>query len=61
MQEVTDITRDGERLVLDYDVNFEGQYFPVRLTLEREGEGLAYHIDAADGQFSASGKGTRAG
>jgi hypothetical protein len=58
---VTDITRDGERLVLDYDVNVEGQYYPVRLTLEREGEGLSYHIDAADGQFTVSGKGTRAG
>ena len=59
MANVTDITRTGEGLVLAYEVDAQGQRFPISLTLERDGEGLTAAFDFG-GQFSASGTGTRA-
>ena len=59
MANVTDITRSGESLVLAYEVDAQGQRFPISLTLERDGEGLTAAFDFG-GQFSASGTGTRA-
>lgn len=54
MQEVTDITRDGENLLLAYDVDAQGQLVDVALTLQRDGDNLAATIEAAAGQFVMS-------
>jgi hypothetical protein len=59
MADVTDITRSGEGLVLAYEIDAQGQLFPVSVTLMRDGEGLTADFDFG-GQFSASGVGTRA-
>ena len=59
MANVTDITRAGEGLVLAYEVDAQGQPFPISVTLTRDGEGLTAAFDFG-GQFSASGTGTRA-
>jgi hypothetical protein len=59
-EEVTDVTRTDDRLVLKYESEAQGQVFPVQLDLTREGEGMRVRIDAADGQFSALGSATRA-
>lgn len=61
MQSVTDITRAGERLVLKYDVDAQGQYVDVQLQLEPDGNNLKFWIEAAAGQFSMSGTATRTG
>jgi hypothetical protein len=60
-QDVTNITRNEARLILRYDAEYEGQYFPVTIQLEPEGDGLSVGFDAADGQFFASGTATRSG
>ena len=59
MANVTDITRSGEGLVLAYEVDAQGQLFPISVTLTRDGEGLTAAFNFG-GQFSASGTGTRA-
>ena len=61
MQDVTDITRSGESLVLSYEVDAQGQYIPVSMTLEREGEDLKYLLETGGGEFSVSGIATRVG
>lgn len=59
-QEVVDVSRSGDHLVLNYDVDAQGQMFPVTMTLSRDGDDLAYSIDAGGGAYSVTGKGTRA-
>ena len=60
MQSVTNVTRSGDSLVLSYDVDAQGQMFPVTMTLKREGEALAVSIDAGGGAFYVTGKASRA-
>ena len=60
MQVVTDITLSGESLVLNYDTDAQGQLISVTVTLERDGENLAFQFDAADGAFSVGGTATPA-
>lgn len=60
MQDVTDISRSDESLVLNYEANAQGQYFNVALTLEPDGDGLTVLFDVADGMFLADGVATRA-
>jgi len=59
MQEVTDVTREGESLILKYQAEAEGQVFPVMIELEPDGEALSVGFDAADGQFFARGSATK--
>ncbi len=59
MQDVTDIALADQNLVLSFEANAQGQYFPVAVTLQPNGEDLAVDFDVADGQFMASGVGTR--
>jgi hypothetical protein len=59
MADVTDVSRSGESLVLEYEVDAQGQMFPISVTLARDGEGLTASFDFG-GQFSAVGTGTRA-
>jgi hypothetical protein len=58
-EEITDISRSGEGMVLKYQSEYEGQVFPVQIELEPDGDGLSVGFDAADGQFFAMGKATK--
>ena len=57
---VTDITRSGEGLVLNYEFDAQGQLVPVSLTLTPDGEDLAAIFSIADGAFTADGSAKRA-
>ncbi len=57
---VTDLSRSGEGLVLNYEFDAQGNLVPVSLTLTPDGEGLTAVFDLAGGAFSLSGTGTRA-
>ena len=59
MQSVTDITKSGETLILNYDTDAQGQLISVTVTLEHDGENILFQLDAAEGAFSVGGTGTR--
>lgn len=59
MQDVTDITKDGETLVLAFAGNAQGQAFDAVVTLEPSGEELSVYFDINQGTFGMSGTGTR--
>jgi len=58
--EVTDITREGENLVLKYDIDAQGQMIDVSMSLAPAGENLDTVIEAAGGQFMTTALATRA-
>ena len=58
MQSVTDITKSGETLILNYDTDAQGQLISVTVTLEHDGENILFQLDAAEGAFSVGGTGT---
>lgn len=60
MVNVTDVTRNGEALVLRYDVDAQGQMIDVMMSLTPSGENLATYIEAAAGQFMVQAIATRA-
>ncbi len=59
---VTDITRSGEALVLNYEFDAEGNLVPVSLFLTPNDDGLAaaFELDLGGGAFSLSGTAKRA-
>ena len=59
-QEITDITRSGDDLLLRYEMDAQGQVVRVSATLTREGEQLNVALDFADGMFMANGVATMA-
>lgn len=58
--DITDISRSGENLVLKYDVDAQGQFIDVSMSLEPSGENLTTVIQAAGGQFTTTAVATRA-
>jgi hypothetical protein len=58
-QEVTEITRAGESLVLEFEANAQGQIFDVSVALVPNGENLVVLFEVGTGEFSASGLATR--
>ena len=58
--EVTNITREGEQLILRYDIDAQGQVIDVSMALVPAGENLATNIEAAAGQFVTTATATRA-
>lgn len=60
MSDVTDITKSGESLVLEYEIDAQGQMFPVSVVLAPDGEGLKAMFDFG-GQMSAEGSAERSG
>jgi len=60
MVDVTNITREGEQLILRYDIDAQGQFIDVAMALEPAGEELTTYIEAAAGQFMATATATRA-
>ena len=58
-QEITDITKAGEDLVLKYASDFQGQAFNVKITMSVQGASGKVTFDAADGQFVMEGNATK--
>lgn len=59
-QEVTDITKAGESLVLSFAGDFQGQSFAAAITFELPaGNESAVYFDVNDGQFGIPGTGTK--
>ena len=58
-QMITKISRSGDKLVLSYESDFEGQAFDVVVTLTPNGDNLDVTIDFAGGQFVMDGTGTK--
>jgi len=57
---VTDITRDGDALVLRYDIDAQGMMVDVVMNLTPAGNDLTTYIEAAQGAFSTTATATRA-
>lgn len=57
---VTDITRNGEALVLKYDIDAQGQMIDVMMSLTPSGNDLTTYLEAAAGAFSTTATATRA-
>jgi hypothetical protein len=59
-QEITDITKDGESLVLSFAGDFQGQAFAAALSFQAPaGNESAVYFDINDGQFGVAGTGTK--
>ncbi|MGD2046520.1 MAG: hypothetical protein PVJ80_14345 [Gemmatimonadota bacterium] len=61
MESVSDVSMNGEDLVLAWEMDAQGQFVPAMMTLTVDGAGLTTVLDIADGQFSAPGEATRSG
>jgi hypothetical protein len=59
MQDVTDISRSGDNLVLRYEIDAQGQIAPVALTLAPAGADMNATMDFADGMFVMEGRATK--
>ena len=59
-QDVTDISKEGEDLVLKYEGNFQGQAFNAKINLTPDAAGkLKVNFDIMNGQFMMSGTGVK--
>lgn len=59
-QEVTDISKSGEDLVLKYAGNFQGNSFDAKITLTPSGDKAVNLVfDVNNGQFMMNGTGTK--
>lgn len=59
-QEITDITKSGEELVLKYAGNFQGNSFDAKVTLTPSGDNSVNIIfDVNNGQFLMNGTGIK--
>jgi hypothetical protein len=57
---VTDITKDGQNIILKYSGNFQGNPFDAAVTLTPDGtDKLKLTFDVNGGQMSMSGTGTK--
>ena len=61
MQSVTDVSKDGESLIMTWEIDAQGQFMEVSMTLVPAGEQLATLFETAGGEFSAAGTATKAG
>jgi hypothetical protein len=52
---VTDITKNGDKLVLKYDLDVQGQSIPVVITISPDGDKWTASFDFAGGQFVMDG------
>ena len=59
LQRITDISKAGDNLVLNYEADAQGQTFPVALTLMPDGENLTVKMEVAGGQFTIDGTGAK--
>jgi hypothetical protein len=58
-QEISDISKAGEDLVLKYSSELQGQAFNVKITMSVDGPKGKVTFDAADGQFVMEGAATK--
>lgn len=59
-QKITDVSKEGENLVLKFSGNFQGNPFDARITVSPSGDDKAsVAFDINGGQFSMSGAATR--
>jgi hypothetical protein len=56
--EITDASKSGDDLVLNYEMDAQGQLIPISVTLSPDGDDLAAAFDFG-GQFFADGGATR--
>jgi len=60
VQKVTDVTKEGENLVLKFAGNFQGNPFDAAITLTPDGtDKCKVSFDINGGQFTMSGTGTK--
>jgi hypothetical protein len=60
VQKVTDVTKNGEDLVLKFAGNFQGNPFDAMITMTPDGADKAkVTFDVNGGQFTMSGTGTK--
>ena len=57
---VTDITKQGEQLVMNLFIDAQGQSIDIALTMVPDGDGLSVDLSAAGGAFTANTRATRA-
>jgi hypothetical protein len=58
-QAISDITKDGDSLVLKYQLDFQGQAIPAMITLKPLGAKWTANFDFAGGQFNMDGTATK--
>ena len=56
---VTDIAKDGDKLVLKYAADYSGMPIRVKMTLAAAGDKLTVNFEVADPEFSAPGEGKK--
>jgi len=61
MQSVSDISSDGESLVMTWEMDAQGQFVEAMMSLEPGAEGYVATLDIAGGQFMAEGVAVKAG
>jgi hypothetical protein len=54
-QEITDVTKTDQSLVLTYAADIQGNQFPIKLILTPDGDKMKMTFDAADGQLVMDG------
>jgi hypothetical protein len=54
-QAITDIKKDGDKLVLSYNFDYQGQGIPVVITIAPAGDKYTANFDFAGGQFVMDG------
>ena len=60
-QSITDITKSDETLIMVQEIEAQGQFLEIEMTLERDGDNLSVYLDVDGGMFSGSGIGTPQG
>ena len=58
-QAITDISKSGDGLVLEFESDFQEQALPVVLTLTPDGDGLKVAMAFARGRFTMDGTGKK--
>ena len=57
---VTDITKEGEQLLMNLFIDAQGQSIDIAMTIVPDGDGLNVDLSAAGGAFTANTRATRA-
>ena len=57
--DITEVSKDGDDLLLEFERSFQGQSIDIELTLSLDGDMLHATQDIGGGQFSMSGTGKR--
>ena len=58
-QAITDISREGNNLILKYTMEAQGQTIPAKISLVPDGEKWKASFDLADGQMKLDGTATK--